>query len=403
VRNPDGAIVGVLGIGWDVTDQRAVEAQVRHVHKMDAIGQLAGGIAHDFNNLLTIMLGNLSFALKDNTDLGTVLDLVRNAEKAGLRAAELTKTLLGFSHQAALTATPLDVQPILDEVLTLMRPTLPANITVEIRRQNEPWLVQADPRLMHQMLTNLTLNARDAMPQGGKITYEVSHFVPDADYLARHVEARAGEFVHLRVQDTGLGIAPEARQRIFEPFFTTKDKAKGTGLGLAIVFGIVKQHGGWIVCASEPGRGATFDLFLPRCQTSAPATIEPAPAPAAKQPLILLVDDEKMIRQLTKTILNKAGFEVVLAENGETAIELYRERHAEIALVILDAVMPRLSGRDTLRALTKIAPGIPVVFSSGYSNEQVDLNEFPQVRGFLAKPYRAEQLVQKVNEIVRGP
>ncbi len=199
----------MLGICWDVTEHRALESQLRHVQKMDAVGQLAGGIAHDFNNLLTIMLGNLSYINVGNTDPQTTLELVKNAEKAGLRAAELTQTLLGFSRRAALATVPFNLHMAIDEVIRLTRSTLPANIELEVQAEPNLWLVQADPGHMNQVLTNLTLNARDAMPAGGTITYQTSHFVPDAVYLATHVEARPGEYVGLRVSDTGHGVSAD--------------------------------------------------------------------------------------------------------------------------------------------------------------------------------------------------
>jgi PAS domain S-box-containing protein len=401
VKDDAGAVVGVLGICWDVTDQRALEAQLRHVDKMDAVGQLAGGIAHDFNNLLTVMLGNVSYALSEANDLQATRTLVRNAEKAGLRAAELTKTLLGFSRQSTVATVPLDLGQAIAEVVEMTRPSIPANVRLDVQTIPDLWPVQFDPVMMNQVLTNLTLNARDAMPAGGVITFSTSHFEPDADHLAAHVESRPGEYVRLVVKDTGTGIAPELRQRIFEPFFTTKPKAKGTGLGLAIVFSIVKQHNGWIECDSEPGRGTCFTLYLPRCSA---AVTPPAPTvsvPAANgAATILFVDDEPLICQLSQSILSRVGFKVLLAENGERAVDLYRDHRAEIVLVILDAVMPRLSGRQTLAELNRLNPRVPVLFSSGFASEVVDLNEMPQVRGFLPKPYRAEQLVNQVNEIL---
>ena len=399
VKDHAGNVVGVLGICWDVTDQRELETQLRHVQKMDAIGQLAGGIAHDFNNLLTIMLGNLSYILTQNQESLGNLELLRNAEKAGLRAAELTQTLLGFSRRAALATVPFNLNQAIDEVVRLTRSTLAANIDLDVRAEPRLWLVQADAGHINQVLTNLTLNARDALPHGGKITYQTDHFVPDADYVSSHVEAQPGEYVRLSVRDNGLGIPLEVRERIFEPFFTTKEKGKGTGLGLAIVFSIVRQHNGWIVCNSEPGGGTTFEIFLPRCHDIlTPPEMAPAAAPTGE--LILLVDDEQMIRQLTKTILTKAGYQVLLAENGAVALELIRAHPDRIALIILDAIMPRLSGRDTLRELAHVAPDLSVLFSSGYSTEQMAVNDFPQVRGFLPKPYRAEQLIEKVTEIL---
>lgn len=400
VKDAAGTVVGLLGICWDVTEQRELEAQLRLVQKMEAIGQLAGGIAHDFNNLLTIMLGNLSFVLSGSLEFPAALDLLRNVEKAGLRAAELTQTLLGFSHRGTVAAVPCSLNEAIDEVVRLTRSTLPTTIDVEIRAEPRLGLVQADPTQLNQVLTNLTLNARDAMPRGGKIVYQTSRFHPNEDYLSTHVEARAGDFVRLRVQDTGAGIPPEIRQRIFEPFFTTKEKGKGTGLGLATVFSIVKQHRGWIVCDSEIGRGTTFDIFLPRVEAAAAPTETPPPSSTEAKVTILVVDDEAMIRQLTKTILTRAGYEVLVAENGVVALELFRAQPDRIALVILDAVMPRLSGRETLSELARIYPSVKVLFSSGFSTEQLTLHEFPQVRGFLPKPYRTEQLVQKVVEIL---
>ncbi|MSQ93791.1 MAG: response regulator [Gemmataceae bacterium] len=254
---------------------------------------------------------------------------------------------------------------------------------------------------MGQVLTNLTLNARDAMPEGGKIVYQTTHVVPDADYLAHNVEARPGEYVCLRVADTGSGIPAELQQHIFEPFFTTKERGKGTGLGLAIVFGIVRQHGGWIACQSEPLRGTAFELFLPRClavsETS--ATDEPVAANALADGTILIVDDEPMIRQLANAILTQAGYHVLQAENGAVALDILRERPGQIDVIVLDAVMPKLSGEETLRELARSLSDDSVIFSSGYSTEQTGLHEFPQIRAFLPKPYRAEQLAQTVSEI----
>ncbi len=404
VRATDGSIVGVLGICWDVTNQRALETQLRHVHKMDAVGQLAGGIAHDFNNLLTIMLGNLSFILSGDHDLHTTLELVKNAEQAGLRAAELTQTLLGISRRAAIATTPCNLNDAIDEVVRITRSTLPANVAVAIEAQPDLWPVEADATQLHQVLTNLTLNARDAMPLGGALTYQTSHFVPSDEYLATHVEARPGEFVRVRIQDSGPGIPAELRQRIFEPFFTTKKNGKGSGLGLAIVFSIIKQHHGWVACESEIGKGTRFEFFLPRCRPPAIANgVNDSASVGANPGCILLVDDERMIQQLGKTILAQAGFEVMLADDGRKAIEIYEANHERIALVILDAIMPGLSGREALRELSRRFPMINVLFSSGYSTEGMSLAEFPQVRGFLPKPYRAEQLIEAVRSILRQP
>jgi CheY-like chemotaxis protein len=283
--------------------------------------------------------------------------------------------------------------------MRLTRPTLPGNIALEFQPAADLWLVEADPSQLSQVLTNLTLNARDAMPTGGTIRYQASNFEPDAAYLAAHVEAHPGECVRLRVADSGAGIPADVRQRIFEPFFTTKPSGKGSGLGLAIVFSIVKQHRGWIECTSAVGHGTTFDIFLPR---SRPVSALPAAVmrDAPSRGTILVVDDEAMIRQLAGTILANAGYNVLAAEDGQAAVNLYHANHDRIALVILDGVMPRLSGRAVLRELTTRYAQVRVLYSSGFSSEAMSLAEFPQVRGFLPKPYRAEQLLQAVAAII---
>jgi two-component system cell cycle sensor histidine kinase/response regulator CckA len=402
VKNDAGAIVGVLGIGWDITEQLAMESQLRHVQKMDAVGQLAGGIAHDFNNLLTIILGNLSVALLQPISDKATHEALRNAESASLRAAELTRSLLGFARQTPMQAVPISLRNSIGDLVRLVRSTIGPRVDLEIQSIPDLWEVKGDPGQLNQVLMNLTLNARDAMPHGGFIRFHLGHFVPDEDYLRLHVEASPGEYVCLRVEDTGHGIAESIRQRVFEPFFTTKEKGKGTGLGLAIVFGIVKNHGGWITCESEPLRGTIFRVYLPRhhekavAETSAPA----AEAPTGTDATILVVDDEGMIRNMARAILARAGFDVMLADNGAMALEIYRSSPRRIDLVVLDSIMPHLGGRETLVELAKLDPEARVLFSSGFSSDSFRPDEFPQVRGFIPKPYRSDELVQKVRAIL---
>ncbi len=405
VKNDAGAIVGVLGIGWDVTEQFALEGQLRHVQKMDAVGQLAGGIAHDFNNLLTVILGNLSVALAMPALDRSLFEPLRNAEDAGLRAADLTRSLLGFARRAPMQTTPIALRSALEDLVRLVRSTIGPRVSLEIRSIPDLWLVQGDPGQLNQALMNLTLNARDAMPSGGSVRFHLGHFVPDADYLRTHVEARPGEFVCLRVEDTGHGIPDSIRQRVFEPFFTTKEQGKGTGLGLAIVFGIVKSHGGWITCESKPQRGASFRVYLPRHaakpeEAASPAGAAPADLKTGGGETILVVDDEAMIRHMARAILARAGYEVLLAEDGVRAVEIFQARRRDIALVVLDSIMPRLGGRDTLVELVKLDPSVRVLFSSGYTSEPFHPDEPTQVRGSIPKPYRSEDLVRKVRGIL---
>lgn len=399
VRDEKDNIVGVLGIFWDVTDQRNLEAQLRQAHKMEAVGQLAGGIAHDFNNLLTGILGNLSLAIADLPMDHPNRELLTSAEVAALRAAELTRQMLGFSRRAPLRPEPLDLNAAIEETVRLLRRTFDPRIRVEVRAASELWKVEADAGQIGQVLMNLCLNARDAMPQGGTLTLETANVVLDAVAARGSIEGRPGEFAHLRVRDTGLGIPPEALEHIFEPFFTTKEPGKGTGLGLAMVFGIVKQHRGWIQCASGMGEGTVFDIYLPRLPivVAGPTAAPPLAGIRGGRETILLADDEEVVGRLGLTILERHGYRVLNAMDGAEAVEIYRCRHAEIDLVILDLAMPRLSGAEALSELRRINPTVRVLISSGYSSDE-DLRavERAGVHGFVAKPYRPADLARKV-------
>jgi PAS domain S-box-containing protein len=398
VRDAQGRAVGVLGIAWDVTEQRALEAQLRQAQKMEAIGQLAGGVAHDFNNLLTAILGNLSLVNARLPEADPGRELVAAAEGAAQRAATLTSQLLGFSRQTLLRPQSLDLHATIDEVVGLLRRAIDPRITLEVQKAARPWTVRADPGQMTQVLMNLCLNARDAMPDGGRLQLETENVVLDAGAVRLHLEARPGEFVRLRVSDTGHGIAPETRAHLFEPFFTTKGPGKGTGLGLAMVFGIVKQHRGWIEFASEVNQGTRFDIYLPREALTIPAATAPAnPEKACRgTETVLLVDDEPMIRNLGRTILQQYGYRVLLAEDGQGAVELYPRHPERIDLVILDLTMPRLSGSDTFQRLLEIDPQVRVLFASGYSAEHAPVLEHDRIVGFIGKPYRPADLARMV-------
>jgi PAS domain S-box-containing protein len=401
VTDDQGRIIGVVGSFWDVTEQRALEEHVRQAQKMEAVGQLAGGVAHDFNNLLTVILGNLGLILSEKTTINTSRSLLQETEKAAARAADLTRQLLGFARKTVLRLEPSDLGDALQEVISLLRHIIDPRISIDITTPDNLWTVQADRGQMHQVLMNLCLNARDAMPEGGRLVLEAANVTIDPDAARLHSDALAGDYVRLRVCDNGSGIPKEIRERIFEPFFTTKGPGKGTGLGLALVYGIVKQHQGWIECNSEPKQGTTFHVYLPRFHSPAeaanPTTSSHPPEPRSGTETILLVDDEEMIRTLGRNILQRYGYEVLLAEDGRRALELYQRERERIALVILDLNMPHMSGADALHELRKLDIKVPVLVSSGNAGEY---HSELVIRGikFIKKPYRPQELASAVRE-----
>jgi PAS domain S-box-containing protein len=394
-RLDDPAVRAVVATFRDVTERRALEARLYQAQKMEAVGQMAGGLAHDFNNLLTAVLGNLSLLAAGLPEGDPGREFVTGAERAAQRAAGLTGQLLGFARRTVLRPRPLSLNATVDEVLAMLRRTLDPRIQIEVRPAPELGLVEADPGQMTQVLLNLCLNARDAMPEGGRLLLETADAEVGEGEARPHVGARPGRFVRLRVADTGGGIPAEVRDRIFEPFFTTKGPGRGTGLGLAMVFGIVQQHKGWVECTSEVGGGTCFDVYLPRAAAAAEAPADP-PLPAAGRETVLLVDDDEMIRKVGAAILRRYGYEVLLAEDGQQAVDAYRERPGRVDLVILDLTMPRLSGQDAFHRLREVNPAVRVLFASGYSAETLSDADLRRARGFVSKPYRPEDLARAV-------
>jgi PAS domain S-box-containing protein len=397
-EGPGSASAGSVLILTDITRHKELEDQLRQGQKLEAIGRLAGGIAHDFNNLLTAVLGNASLLLRSLPREGREHELVSTIERAAWRAAELTRQLLGFSRQTLLWLKPVSLNDSVSEVVGILERTIDPRITLEVRRAPGLWTVQADAGQMSQVLMNLCLNACDAMPDGGRLLLETTNEDVGEEYARHNLDARPGPFVLLRVADTGTGIPPELLPRIYDPFFTTKPPGKGTGLGLAMVFGIVKQHQGWVECHTELGRGTRFDIYLPRLAEPA-VTTEASPGFAAAPPgmgsgTVLVADDNAMLRNLAAAFLRAHGYQVVLAEDGEQAVEVYRRERGRIRLVILDLMMPRLSGQEALRRLKEIDPDVPVLFASGYSDAQLSAEERALIAGFVSKPYREDELVR---------
>jgi PAS domain S-box-containing protein len=387
---------GWIGIGRDLTERKRMEDQLRQAGKMEAIGQLAGGVAHDFNNLLTIILGNLSLALNLVPEGDAARGLMAFSEQAATRAAQLTSQLLGFARRTTLHVESIDLNKAVTETVALLRHTIDPRIAIDTRGGADLWAVEVDPGQMNQVLVNLCLNARDAMPDGGRLRIETENCTFDDAVRRMNLEARPGEYVRLRVSDTGVGMDAETRARIFEPFFTTKGLGQGTGLGLAMVFGIVRSHGGWIDCYSEVGQGTRFDVYLPRSRAAAAAAVVLPPRPAGGRETVLVVDDEPMIRNLARTVLASYGYQTLQAEDGQEAVEIFEREHEGVDLVLMDLTMPRLSGQDAFQEMRRIDPRVRVLFASGYSSEHVAVPNQQGVLGFISKPYRPHELAAAV-------
>jgi signal transduction histidine kinase/DNA-binding response OmpR family regulator/putative methionine-R-sulfoxide reductase with GAF domain len=400
VRDNTGKYYGRIWTFRDITQQRKLEAQFRQSQKMEAFGQLAGGVAHDFNNILgVIQLHADSLRYEQNLSLGQ-LENARGIEQAAQRAANLTRQLLLFSRQQTMQPHDLNLQDVVANIAKMLQRTLGEHIQLQIKLPTERLFVYADAGMMDQILLNLTVNARDAMPKGGKIVIETSGVQFDEVTAAQIIQARPGAFVCLSVTDTGCGIPPKVLPRIFEPFFTTKEVGKGTGLGLATCFGIAQQHKGWINVYSEVGRGTTFNVYLP--QLAGPTVKKTICSSLASirggNETILLVEDEFALRAVVRTTLLRLGYRVIEAATGNEALAVWRQDHDAIRLLLTDLVMPGgLTGRDLADQLLKENPKLKVIYTSGYRAE-IEARDFLLVEGgnFLAKPFETEKLAQTI-------
>jgi two-component system cell cycle sensor histidine kinase/response regulator CckA len=382
-----------------LSEMKAMQAQLLQAQKMEAVGRLAGGVAHDFNNLLTVITG-YSALLRENLEAENPLqEEVREIEQAAQKAALLTRQLLAFSRKQILNPKVFDLNHVVADIRDMLKRLIGEDIELTTELADDLWLVEADPGQIEQVIMNLAVNARDAMPGGGKLTAATRNFQPGSDFLARHPEVSPGNYVRLSIVDTGAGIAPRALPHLFEPFFTTKERGKGTGLGLSTVYGIVKQSHGYIYVESEPGQGAAFSIYLPKSEAS---TQQSEPEQEAKPGLtgdetILLVEDEETVRSYTRTVLERQGYKVLDAGEGPEALRLATGNSGGIDLLITDVVMPRMSGSVLAERIREMIPDLTVIFLSGYAEDNVvHQGVLDDNINFLAKPFNKNDLLKKI-------
>lgn len=402
--SPDGRVSQVLGVATDITRRKQLEDQLRQSQKMEAVGRLAGGVAHDFNNLLTAILGHADLLLDETSGddrRGADLAEIKHAAE---RAAGLTRQLLAFSRKQILQPKVLDLNTVVASVGTLLRRLIGEDVELRIAPAEGLGPVEADPGQLEQVILNLAVNARDAMPRGGKLIIETANVELDAEYARQHVGVEPGPYVMLAVSDTGVGMDDEVKAHLFEPFFTTKAQAQGTGLGLAMVYGIVKQSGGFIWVYSEPGRGTAFKIYLPRL-AACPQAATPAPATEgslAGSGTILLVEDEEAVRRLASRVLEARGYTVLPAADGLQALDTVQRHPGAIDLVITDVVMHHMSGRELAELVRPRRPATKILYVSGYTDDAIVRHGVLEAGVvFLQKPFTPDSLARKVKEILR--
>ena len=400
----DPVVRAIVVNARDITDRRKLEEQLWHAQKMEAIGQLAGGIAHDFNNLLTAILGYCNLVLDEVEPDMPFRDDLEEIRAAGERAAALTRQLLAFSRRQMLQPQVVDVNALVSGMVTLLRRLMTADVDVRTTLAHDLPVVRADPSSLEQALVNLTVNARDAMSSGGRVTIETSVVDLDAVFAATHIPMTSGRYVKLTVADTGPGMDAATRGRIFEPFFTTKEQGKGVGLGLATVYGIVKQIGGYIWVDSEPGQGSVFQIYLPPAEVA--ASVRAAEPDAGRDrrrrgwETVLLVEDEDAVRALAREVLRRHGYVVLEARHGVEAIRVAERHRDDIHLLVSDLVMPHMSGDELARRLSADRPKMKVLFMSGYTERSAVHPDLTVGASFVQKPFTPEALAKKVRSVL---
>ncbi len=405
VRDDEGTIVGSLGILQDITERKRLQEELLQSQKMEAVGRLAGGVAHDFNNLLLVINGYADFILQGLDPDHPYRTYVQEIFRAGERAASLTRQLLAFSRRQVLETKTLVLNEVVANMEKMLRRLIGEDIEFNTILDRNLGSIKADPGQIEQVIMNLAVNARDAMPNGGRLVIETSNVELDESYAQQRIEVEPGPYVVLAITDTGVGMDKETQARVFEPFFTTKEQGKGTGLGLATIYGIVKQSGGHIAVYSEPGQGTTFRVYLPRVgQYPLPDKKKNVESHLGGTESILVVEDEEAVRKLVCDVLSRSGYKIVSASNGEDALLLVEKHNGPLDLVLTDMVMPKMGGRDLVQRLTEIRPGIKSVYMSGYTTETVVSNGTLEAEtNYLQKPFSPEDVLQIVRKALDTP
>ncbi len=402
VREFDKKSQTILVVNTDITQKKQLESQFLRAQRLESIGTLASGIAHDLNNVLAPILMTaqlLESQLNDERSKRLLPILISNAK----RGANLVKQVLSFTRGIEGDRTLLQLKHLIREIQQVIKETFPKYIEVSTQMPQNLWTVIGDATQLHQVIMNLCVNARDAMPNGGILFISAENFLVDENYARMHLDARIGPYVVITVGDTGVGISQEIQDRIFEPFFTTKEFGKGTGLGLSTVLGIIKSHGGFVTVYSEVGRGSQFKVFLPAQQIPERPEEQEQDLPSGNGELILVVDDEDSIRDITKTSLESYNYKAITASDGIEAIALYAEHRDEISVVLTDMLMPSMDGITTIRTLKKINPNVKIIAVSGLaSTEKINSATDIGVKAFLSKPYTAKQLLQTIGTVKNG-
>jgi PAS domain S-box-containing protein len=400
----DPSVGAIVLNARDITDRRKLEVQLRQAQKMEAVGQLAGGVAHDFNNLLTAILGYCNLMLDDIPREDPIRADLEEIRSAGERAAALTRQLLAFSRRQMLQPQVVDLNTIVQQLEKLLRRLISEDVELVTALAPDLFTVRVDPASIEQILVNLAVNARDAMPVGGRLTIETSNVDLDEPYAVAHMPMTPGHYVMLAVGDTGEGMDEATRARVFEPFFTTKAQGKGSGLGLATVYGIVKQSGGYIWVYSEPARGSVFKVYLPPADERASAAPHHPGRQRTNEPrgweTVLLVEDEDAVRALAREVLRRHGYVVLEARHGVDALRMVERHTDDIHLMVTDVVMPHMSGRDLAERLSTVRPTMKVLFMSGYTDHAVMHRDLTPGSAFIQKPFTPEGFARRVRTVL---